>query len=82
MTRIRAILLASLCLLLGTLMGGWWNAAGVQAQSSRFGTERHGALLFIRYFNSVTGVDCYLGMDGTGIIPVACDRRDLESVRR
>jgi hypothetical protein len=82
MTRTRAALLASVCLLVGLVIGGWSAAQRVQAQSSRFGTERYGELLFIRYYNSMTGVACYVGMNGTGITEVPCDKRDVESVRR
>jgi hypothetical protein len=82
MITLRTIVLASLGLVVGLLIGAWWTVERVEAQPSRFQTERHGELLFIRYFNSVTGVDCYVGMNSTGIIPVPCDRRDQEAVRR
>jgi hypothetical protein len=82
MTTVKTIVLAVLCVLIGVLIDGWWSGNQVRAQSSRFRTERYGELLFIRYYNSVAGVDCYIGMDRTGLIPVACDRRDQETVRR
>jgi hypothetical protein len=73
MSKLRAALLVG-CVLVGVLIGAAWRGRSVQAQSPRFRTERHGELLFIRYFNSVTGVDCFLGMDATGIVSVPCDR--------
>ena len=79
MTKIRATLLAGMCVLIGVLMNSFWRAEGVHAQVSRFRTERQGELLFIRYPNSVNGVQCFLGMDGAGIIEVPCDRSDHPS---
>lgn len=79
---IRTIVLAILCLLGGTAIGAWWPVQRAEAQASRFATERYGELLFIRYYNSVNRVECYVGMDGTGIIGVPCDRRDQESAGR
>jgi hypothetical protein len=66
------------CVLVGVLIGLMWPD-GVQAQGSRFRTERQGdqgELLFIRYINSVNGVQCFFGMDRAGIIEVPCDRSD------
>jgi hypothetical protein len=75
---LKAALLAVACVLVGMLIAVI-RPDHVQAQGSRFRTERqgdHGELLFIRYFNSVNGVQCFFGMDGTGIIEVPCDRND------
>lgn len=77
----RTIVLAS-CLLAGAAIGAWWRPPTAEAQSSRFRTERYGELLFIRYYNSLNGVECFVGMDTAGIIGVPCDKRDQDSVRR
>jgi hypothetical protein len=74
MMSIRATLLALACIVVGVLIGSMWQDNSLRAQSSRFRTERHGELLFIRYFNSVNGVECFVGMDATGIVSVPCDR--------
>jgi hypothetical protein len=63
-------------MLVGVVVGSFWPGEGVHAQVSRFRTERQGELLFIRYPNSVNGLQCFLGMDGTGILEIACDRSD------
>jgi hypothetical protein len=79
--KLKAALLAVVCVLVGVLIGAMWPDR-VQAQASRFRTERQGdqgELLFIRYLNSVNGMQCFLGMDGTGIIEVPCDRSDNSS---
>ena len=79
---LRITVLAVTCVLVGVLIGALWPDR-VQAQRSRFRTERQGdqgELLFIRYLNTMTGVECFLGMDGTGIIPVSCDRQDRDLV--
>ena len=79
--KLKAIVLAVASVLVGVLIGVTWPDS-VQAQGSRFRTERQGdqgELLFIRYLNSVHGVQCYVGMDGTGIIEVPCDRSDNSS---
>jgi hypothetical protein len=73
--KLKATALAAVCVLAGVLIGAMWPA-GMQAQVSRFRTERQGELLFIRYPNSVNGVQSFLGTDGTGIIEVPCDRND------
>jgi hypothetical protein len=79
--KLKAIMLAVVCVLVGVLIGAMWPE-NVQAQGSRFRTERQGdqgELLFIRYLNSINGVQCFLGMGGTGIIEVPCDRSDHSS---
>jgi hypothetical protein len=76
MTKLKAILLFGLCVLVGMLISAFWLSESAHAQVSRFRTERQGELLFIRYPNSVNGLQCFLGMDGAGIIEVPCDRRD------
>jgi hypothetical protein len=76
--KLKTILLAAASVLVGVLIGATWPD-GVQAQVSRFQTERQGELLFIRYPNPVNGVQCFFGMDGTGIIEVPCDRGNTSS---
>ena len=80
MTNFRATLVCGFCVGVGVLIGGRWGGEGIQAQArvSRLRTERQGELLFIRYLNSITGVECFLGMDNTGIISVPCDTRDRD----
>jgi hypothetical protein len=75
MTNLRALLVGAVCLVVGLVIGGMWRPDIAQAQVSRFRTERQAELLFIRY-GSMTGEQCYLGMDGAGIISVPCDRPD------
>ena len=78
MMTLRAFLFAGICVLVGVLIGAMWPVQSVQAQVSRLRTERQGELLFIRYLNSITGVECFLGMDRAGIISVPCDARDRD----
>ena len=78
MLKMRATLVAALCLVVGMLIGAMWRGEGVHAQVSRLRTERQGELLLIRYLNSVTGVECFLGMDHAGIVSVPCDARDRD----
>jgi hypothetical protein len=83
LTKLRATLVCSLCAGVGIVIGGTWRDEGVQAQArvSRLRTERQGELLLIRYLNSVNGVECFLGMDNTGIVSVPCDARDRDLYR-
>jgi hypothetical protein len=81
--KLKATVLAVACMLVGVLIGVMWpDGAQAQGSRSRFRTERQGdqgELLFIRYLNSVNGVQCFFGMDRTGIIEVPCDRSDSAS---
>jgi hypothetical protein len=58
MTKIKAAMLAGASVVAGVLIGAFWTAESAHAQVSRFRTERQGELLFIRYANSVNGVQC------------------------
>jgi hypothetical protein len=75
-------LIAIAALLAGVLVGALWRGEDAHAQVSRFRTERQGELLLIRYLNGTTGVECYLGTDGAGIISIPCDRQDRELSRQ
>jgi hypothetical protein len=78
MRNLRAVLACGLGVGVGILIGGIWGGEGAQAQVSRLRTERQGELLLIRYLNSITGVECFLGMDRAGIVSVPCDARDRD----
>jgi len=74
MTKRLAAIAATLSLLVGALIGSWLMAEGVKAQTRhpRFHIERHGELIFIRYLHRESN-DCFIGMDGAGIVSVPCD---------
>ena len=74
MTKRLTAIVATLSLLVGAIIGSWLTAEGVEAQTRhpRFHVERHGELIFIRYLHRASN-DCFIGMDGAGIVSVPCD---------
>ena len=75
MTKKLTAVVATLSLLLvGAIIGAWLTAEGVNAQTQhpRFHVERHGELIFIRYLHRGSN-DCFIGMEGAGIVSVPCD---------